>query len=117
MIGTLMQIGRAISVAATVIEAAKEKPLSFMPDTPPEPDSLHYYALNYRTAQMYGDTAAALVHLEAFVGRKIEDAVSAERERCAKACEGEALEDPTNADGDIAYDHAVKDCVAAIRKG
>lgn len=46
-------------------------------------------------------------HLERFAALVLEEA--------AKVCEAEHLEAPTNEADDIAYDHAVNDCAAAIR--
>lgn len=43
--------------------------------------------------------------------------VAAERERCAKVCEAEKLTEPVSSADDIAYNMAVNDCAAAIRKG
>jgi hypothetical protein len=42
--------------------------------------------------------------------------VAAEREACARAVEAEALEAPSDSDGDQAYDAAIRHAVAAIRK-
>jgi hypothetical protein len=44
-------------------------------------------------------------------------AIAAERERCAKLCEAEALDEPISCGDDFAYNVAVQDCAAAIRKG
>lgn len=57
--------------------------VSLIPPTPPEEDSLHWHALNYRTAQMNAETQAAWVFLEAFVEQQIERARMREQKRCA----------------------------------
>lgn len=41
--------------------------------------------------------------------------MEATRERCAKACEAERLEDPRGTASDKGYEQAIDDCVAAIR--
>ena len=53
--------------------------------------------------------------LSAHTAAEVARAVAAERERCAKACAGEQLEDEPDTEGDFAYMHAVCDCIAAIR--
>lgn len=45
----------------------------------------------------------------------IAEAVAAERERCAKACEGERLEETASDPTDISYAVAVERCIHAIR--
>ena len=42
-------------------------------------------------------------------------ATNGEREACAKVCESEALECPTDSEGDEAYDNAIRHAAAAIR--
>jgi hypothetical protein len=41
---------------------------------------------------------------------------AAERERCIKACAAEQLREQPETEGDLAYFHAVNDCIAAIRR-
>jgi len=43
-------------------------------------------------------------------------AVIAEKMRCIAACEGERLDDPVPESDDRAYEKAIDDCIAAIRK-
>jgi hypothetical protein len=40
----------------------------------------------------------------------------ATRERCIVVCNGERLIEPTDSADDIAYGHAIDDCIAAIRR-
>ena len=51
---------------------------------------------------------------------EVRRAVSAERERCAKVCEaehvGRDLYDEELDDSDLAYNNAVRDCAAAVRR-
>lgn len=50
-----------------------------------EQDELHWHAMNYRTAELKHANEMWLA-LEAFVARRIAEAVAAERERCAMLC-------------------------------
>ncbi|MEW9272366.1 hypothetical protein [Gluconobacter oxydans] len=50
-----------------------------------------------------------------YTSEQLAEAVAAERERCAKACEGERLGDVASDPTDISYAVAVERCIHAIR--
>jgi len=58
---------------------------------------------------------AAQSQVEMVLGLHARAIAAAERERCAKVCQAEQLEDELDNEGDIAYMQAVRDCIAAIR--
>lgn len=101
--------------------------MSLMPDTPPEPGTLHDFALNYRTALMHSDVVSAWVKLEAHVASAIEGAVLAERARAASMCDKieagywEAYKRGKAPGSDNSYVRAQSDgageCGTAIRAG
>ena len=46
----------------------------------------------------------------------LEAALRQAREACIAACEGERLSDPTDQADDTAYEMAISDCIAAIKR-
>lgn len=87
--------------------------------TDAEGNDLGWHALNYRTAHTVHAEAMwqeLLAYVQSHARLAVQQAVLVERERCIAAVESERLEDPSVHADDRAYEMALDDAIAAIKR-